>query len=143
VNVWKLSLFLLLLNLSLYVVGEANIPIRCDSAGTSCLYFNVGTIGTTTLSDIMEGNVDDSSYKAVQIEAEVTADMYTATATAISKAGQSIVFSLYCVYSIVVFIMGYSPVGVAIAVTLQAGVYFFYSYYVISLVKESSGDIGG
>ena len=140
-NIWRLTLFLLLLNMSIYVIGEAQVPIKCNAAGTSCIYFGNDIIGTTTLPDIIMDNVDESNYKAVQVEADVAADIYTATATAINKAGQTITFSLHSVYSIIIFIAGGGAVSFALAVMYQCGVYFFYARYAISLIKEGSGEI--
>ena len=140
-NIWRLTLFLLLLNMSIYVVGVAQIPIKCNAAQTSCIYFGNDIIGTTTLSDIIMDNVDESNYKAVQVEADVAADIYTATATAISKAGQTIVFSLHSVYSIIIFVLGGGAVSFAIAVMFQSGIYFFYARYLASLIKEGTGEI--
>ena len=140
-NIWRIALFLLLLNGAFIVVGEARIPIKCDAAETSCVYFDNDLIGSTTLPDILEGNIADKSYKVVHVEADVAVDVYTATATALSKLGQYIIFTVTFVYAMIIFIFGVSSLTIAIGVMFQSAIYFFILRSVVSIIKEGQGEM--
>ena len=140
-NIWRIAFFLILMNGAFIVIGAAQIPIKCDAAETSCVYFDNDLIGSTTLPDILADNIADKSYKAVQIEEEVAADIYTATATALSKLGEYVVFTIAFVYAMTIFIFGVNPVSIAVGILLQSAIYLFILRSVISIIKEGKGDM--
>ena len=140
-NALRLAFFVFLLQTSITVIAIADLPISCTSDRTACLHFNANTIGGTTLSNILAEEVDESNYKATQIEADVDADVWTAGAQAASMVTSLGYGAIIGIYSFTVFIFGFSGISASIGAFLQGIVYYFYFTLLKSVFRDTTGEI--
>jgi len=140
-NIHRIALFIFFLNASVVILAAAEIPIACSDSGNTCFEFDVTTITSTSISDIIIAAVEEDEYKSTQIEEEIATDIFTATAKAIEKTGSILAFAVFSVYYIVIFFFGSSDVALAIAVALQAATYYFFGRSLFALIKDAKGDI--
>ena len=140
-NILKIALFIFLVQEAVYIVAAANIPITCDTSGTSCLYFTADTISGTTWADIIANEVGQNQYKTTQLETDISADLWTATATALSIVTSIAYGSVFGIYSLIIFFFGNSAVSQAFGIVLQAVVYYFYAVFIIKMVKDVRGEV--
>ena len=140
-NIYRIALFVFLVQEAIYAVSLINYPLACNSNG-ACIYFSADTISGTTLGDIVKGNVESGIYKTTQIEANIQADAWTSTGIAITMTVNMLYGSIAGMWSLIIFFFGYSAIGVFLATMMQALVYFFYTCMISDTVKTlGKGDI--
>lgn len=140
-NVHRIALFILILQASVIIVTAANIPLKCTSDNSACIYFSASTVNSQTIQNIISDQVDEKEYTSTQVETDITTDLYTSTALTLEKITSITFFAIFGVYTMIVFFFGRSAVIVAIAGTLQTVVYYFYIRSIVSVIKEGKGDI--
>lgn len=138
-NVQRIAIFIGLLQLSVYLVSLANIPIKCSDDGTTCIYFSVTTINSNSIQNIIKTTIDSGQYKSTQVESDITTDAFTSAATALGLAANSFTFAAIGIYNIIIFFLGYTPLTIEIALGMQAVVYFFYAFALISIIRGTGG----
>jgi hypothetical protein len=140
-NIFRIALFVFLIQEGIYFMSLVNYPLTCNSSG-SCIYFTADTISGTTLGDIIKGDIDSGIYKTTQIEANIQADAWTSTGIALTMLIRMLFGSIAGMYSLVIFFFGFSVISVALAASMQALVYFFYACMISDTVKTlGKGDI--
>ena len=140
-NIHKIVIFMLFMSAAMTMVTAANIPIKCSSDGTNCIRYNMTTIGSTTISKIIETEINSSEYKSTRLEAEIDTDIFTNTAKNINIMTRMVSFSVFSVYSFTLFFFGRSQLVFVIAVILQSVVYLFIARAIQDVIKSGKGDI--
>jgi hypothetical protein len=141
-NAWRIVIFVFSIQMGIFVITQANIPLACQSDGTSCIFFTADTISATDMGAIINNEVDSSQYKATQIEEDIfNTDFFTATSTALKTLTNFAYLSVFGIFAIVTFIFGSNGVGLLLATILQSIVYFFYGVLIVDKIKPGGGNI--
>jgi len=140
-NVYKIAMFVFLIQQAIWLVSLADIPIACTSDGSACIYFESDTITGTTWAAVIAGEVESGQYKSTQIETEIDADVWTATAMSLNIATTILYAAWAGAFSLVTFFFGWTTISVAFAALLQTLVYYFYLILVAKIIKDVGGDI--
>jgi len=140
-NVFRIALLVFLVQEVILIASVASIPLACNSAQTNCVYFNVSTISSTTMADLMQTEIEEDEYKSTQIASDIEQDESLDIGKAINIAKELIYGHVFGLKSIITFIFGNGAVATAIGSLFQAIVYFFYSILLLNIVRFAGGKI--
>ena len=140
-NIFRIALFIFLIQQGIWLMTLASIPISCLSDGSACIYFSADTVAATTWQDVVTNEVDSGQYKSTQIETEIDADVWTATAMSLNIFTTILYGAAAGAYSLVIFFFGRTTVSYAVAILLQGVVYWFYLVLISKTIKDVGGDI--
>lgn len=140
-NIYRIAIFMFLINLALTLITLANVPITCNSTGTGCIFFSADTMSSTSMSQILSGNIKDGQYKSVQIETNIDQDLYTATAAGLGVLVNFIYVAILGMYLLVPFFFGSNALTIGFGLGLQSLVWFFYGRSLLGLIKLGGGDV--
>ena len=141
-NAWRIAIYIFAVHMLFLVAVNANIPISCNSDNTACTYFTDTTIATTTLPDIISGQVDESQYQSAKIESNIFGyDVVQNVVTAINKLISTLLFMITGAFNLVRFFFGASPLTFYMGILLQGIVEIFYLAAILDKIRSGSGSL--
>lgn len=142
VNIWRIAIFVMLLQVGITVASTAQIPLSClpDDKAT-CIMFNMNTMTSTTIQNIIQNQVDSGQYKTIQVETDITTDIYLATSNALAITMNAVFSAAVGMFAFIIFVFGSSVLSVFLAGAMQSVVYIYYIRAAASLIKPGKGDI--
>ena len=138
-NVWRIALFVFMIQTAVQLTTLANVPISCTADGTACVYFNADTLRSSDMGSIISNQIDTSAFQSTQITQNIfTTDLFTFTSTALNVITNFIYMSVFGIYSFITFVFGSGVVSVAFAGAMQVIVYFFYGRLLSDVLRPGS-----
>lgn len=142
-NIYKITFFLLIMQGIITLISTTNaIPIGCtDNTYTSCTYWSAQVSDYSQYQADLKEKIDSGNFQTSNSLFDLASQFFQTTSYAIGNFVNMATMVLSGYIPIIDMALGYTAMGHAIAVFVQAMVYFFYMIAIIAFLKEIQGDV--